>query len=510
MAESRINNVPRGTVQAEKSLTDAEIINALETHFHLTDGDLSSLVHKNGAFAWNVARGKSPMTLDDRICLYKALPVRWEWICRGTGSMLSEYSDHLTFAQRVRAYREESGLSLTAFGERIGIAAQNVSKYEAGKMVMKFSTAEAVERRCGISASWLLFGDVRKKGCPVTDEMEAWISGHPSVAEEIRKQAAEYQEWFRAIKRADAEEKSLDRKAAVKEYKARRSERLKEGAKERTESMLAAAGGIVADQRKTQRKVRSGENSSDMSRSLGSGGSGGSRADSSDVGSGMSRCGGMNGCVTYRTRSKSSRTRCDAGCSVGSGGRSAGSEDIDCAARMREIVTEFHLTPEGFGEVIDRSNADVLSLLNGKTRPTDLELEKIMASLPVREKWLLEGSGPMTEDGYDHLTPGQRLKRTREQAGMSMQEFADRIGMAAANYACFERGTLSVSTDMAERIGERLGVSREWLLYGKADRKERAVSRKMCDWLWAHPEERQRIRREMMAGRAPETPENRA
>lgn len=492
-----------------RPLTDAQLLKALEDHFALTDGNVAHIIQKAQSFVEKVGSGDAVLTIQDRISLYKALPIRWEWIHLGRGEMLSEYADGLTFSERVRTCRQEMGMTQKQFGDLIGVADKNVAKYESGRLIMRLSTAEAMEERCGISAEWLLFGDTRKKGFPVTEEMEEWISRHPEVAEEIWLKTREYQEKFREIIRQDAEQKRARTDEAAAARRVERAEVRKAETEERVQAMLTSAGGSVAEERKTIGRQASGQGtigqrmsertasgreatrqgrdarSQAMSEETGDVSSQGTIGqDSAALGHGMS---GQTGDASEQE-------------AIGTGravSHHTVAHEIDYAAKMREVVRTFGLTPQGLGAVISRTNADTIALLNGRTPVTDLELEKIMASFPVRKEWLLFDDGPMLEEDYDRLNPGQRLQKIRGQEKLSLQEFAERIGMKAANYASVERGSVAIPLAAAERIGDRLGVSVEYLLYGKADRRKSAVSQSMCDWLWEHPEVREEIRREM-------------
>lgn len=493
-----------------RPLTDAQLLKALEDHFALTDGNVAHIIQKAQSFVEKVGSGDAVLTIQDRISLYKALPIRWKWIHRGRGEMLSEYADGLTFSERVRTFRREMGMAQRQFGDLIGVADKNVAKYESGRLVMRLSTAEAMEERCGISAEWLLFGDTRKKGFPVTEEMENWISRHPDLAEEIWRQAREYQEKFREIIRQDAEQKRARADEAAAARRVERAEERKAEAEERLQAMLTSAGGSVAEERKTFGRQASGRRMIGQStagqeavgqrtsekRTAGQGAVGQGTPEKSIpcqgiIGHGLDALGQR---MSGQTGDASEQEAIGTGRAVS---HQTASHEIDYAGKLREIVRTFDLTPQGLGAVISRTNAGAIALLNGRTPVTDLELEKIMASFPVRKEWLLFDDGPMLEEDYDRLNPGQRLQKIRGQEKLSLQEFAERIGMKAANYASVERGSVAIPLAAAERIGDRLGVSVEYLLYGKADRRKSAVSQSMCDWLWEHPEVREEIRREM-------------
>lgn len=53
---------------------------------------------------------------------------------------------------------------------------------------------------------------------------------------------------------------------------------------------------------------------------------------------------------------------------------------------------------------------------------------------------------------------GRRIKSVREEAGLSQEKLAAKIGMTRSNYARIERGATNVTIDTLIRIAKGLGV----------------------------------------------------
>lgn len=64
---------------------------------------------------------------------------------------------------------------------------------------------------------------------------------------------------------------------------------------------------------------------------------------------------------------------------------------------------------------------------------------------------------------------GQRLRAVRTAAGLSQEEFADRLGIHRTYIGGLERGERNVTLRTVERIADRLGVEAITLLRGEPD-----------------------------------------
>jgi transcriptional regulator with XRE-family HTH domain len=65
------------------------------------------------------------------------------------------------------------------------------------------------------------------------------------------------------------------------------------------------------------------------------------------------------------------------------------------------------------------------------------------------------------------MEPGERLRKARLDAGLSVEQLAERIEKAASTVRAHENGQNGIKAPMAARYARALSVTPEWLLYGK-------------------------------------------
>jgi len=66
------------------------------------------------------------------------------------------------------------------------------------------------------------------------------------------------------------------------------------------------------------------------------------------------------------------------------------------------------------------------------------------------------------------MEPGERLRDARTKAGLSVEQLAERVQKAASTVRAHENGQNGIKAPMAARYAKAVGVSPEWLLYGRA------------------------------------------
>jgi transcriptional regulator with XRE-family HTH domain len=69
---------------------------------------------------------------------------------------------------------------------------------------------------------------------------------------------------------------------------------------------------------------------------------------------------------------------------------------------------------------------------------------------------------------------GARIHALREQAGLSQQQLAERLGMTQRAYAYWERNPVALRPEQLQKLAEALGVSVEELL-GESPSRKRGV-----------------------------------
>lgn len=66
------------------------------------------------------------------------------------------------------------------------------------------------------------------------------------------------------------------------------------------------------------------------------------------------------------------------------------------------------------------------------------------------------------------MEPGDRLRQARTDAGLSVEQIAERVQKAPSTVRAHENGQNGIKAPMAARYARALGVSPEWLLYGRS------------------------------------------
>jgi transcriptional regulator with XRE-family HTH domain len=86
--------------------------------------------------------------------------------------MTSRESELDTLGHRIRHFRTASGLTLDGLGERVGIAASQLSLIENGKREPKLSTLQAIARELGLDLAELLSGEAPSRRASLEIELE--------------------------------------------------------------------------------------------------------------------------------------------------------------------------------------------------------------------------------------------------------------------------------------------------------------------------------------------------
>jgi transcriptional regulator with XRE-family HTH domain len=103
-------------------------------------------------------------------------------------------------------------------------------------------------------------------------------------------------------------------------------------------------------------------------------------------------------------------------------------------------------------------------------------VSSICSAFEVREEWLREGNGELFTDSLEHgvNTAGidKRIRDVRKKAGLTQQEFADRIGYHKNQVSNVETGRFNPSNRFLASVGEKFMVSVDWLRTGEADERD--------------------------------------
>ena len=78
----------------------------------------------------------------------------------------------------------------------------------------------------------------------------------------------------------------------------------------------------------------------------------------------------------------------------------------------------------------------------------------------------------MTTKKDINILVGQNIKREREQAGYTQEQFSELIGMGCKNLSAVERGTVGISMTMLKKICDVLRISSNALLSCPGERND--------------------------------------
>ena len=121
------------------------------------------------------------------------------------------------------------------------------------------------------------------------------------------------------------------------------------------------------------------------------------------------------------------------------------------------------------------------------------------------KNWLINGDGEPVFTGEPSASVlckpsdnvGGRVKQIRKTAELTQTEFGKRIGLSQAGVLSIEKNTTKLTPFTLAKIEEEFDVGADWLMYGDEGKKDFPVSKKLIDWLWTDPDERERLWRRM-------------
>ncbi len=97
-------------------------------------------------------------------------------------------------------------------------------------------------------------------------------------------------------------------------------------------------------------------------------------------------------------------------------------------------------------------------------------------------KLMLKGGVKLKEKKDINIEIGNRIKKTREMAGLTQDRFAELIGMGTKNISAIERGAVGVSLSSIKKICLILSISSDDLLFESRTENDMSVltSRLKC------------------------------
>lgn len=103
-----------------------------------------------------------------------------------------------TFSGRLRALREERGLTQAEFGARLGLSKQAISTYETGGSSPDKDMLGRMADFFGVSTDYLLGrSDVRQPTGKLPDDVQFWLRHTSDFTPEQRQRLREYIEFLK-------------------------------------------------------------------------------------------------------------------------------------------------------------------------------------------------------------------------------------------------------------------------------------------------------------------------
>ena len=111
-------------------------------------------------------------------------------------------------------------------------------------------------------------------------------------------------------------------------------------------------------------------------------------------------------------------------------------------------------------------SADMLRKFEESSLPPTMN-RVFLSAFPIQPDYLRTEKGDPFLPSFDQSTPADRIRRWREEHGMSIEQMAQTIRMDPARLAAFEADDGGqVARQVALKIEERAGIPHRWLMYG--------------------------------------------
>ena len=88
-------------------------------------------------------------------------------------------------------------------------------------------------------------------------------------------------------------------------------------------------------------------------------------------------------------------------------------------------------------------------------------------------------------------TTAQRLRDAGLEKELSLWELSRRAGISQPQISLLENGKYQLKRKAGEKLAEALHVGVVWMISGDEQKRLYPADKKMIDWLWEHPEERE-------------------
>ena len=145
--------------------------------------------------------------------------------------------------------------------------------------------------------------------------------------------------------------------------------------------------------------------------------------------------------------------------------------------RFKQLRAHLVLTQDQFAKKIGRTKAYISNVENGHTGMSRSTISSICSVFGVNTEWLLTGTGEMflPEQEVEPVSReeiGRRIRDIRKRAGLTQQEFADRVGCHKNQVSNVESGKYIPSDRFLAAVSREFKVSVDWLRTGESDERD--------------------------------------
>lgn len=168
-------------------------------------------------------------------------------------------------------------------------------------------------------------------------------------------------------------------------------------------------------------------------------------------------------------------------------------ERIIMKDRFKAIRKHFALTQEQFAKRINKTSSFVSTVETGRCGLSPATFDTICSVFGVNEEWLRSGAGEMLVSpmaAVDKSMIGNRMKDVRKKAGLTQQEFADKIGFHKNQVYNVEVGKSIPSDDYMSSVATIFQVSVSWLKTGAGEMSAVTpeIDDELLEWLKENPD----------------------
>ena len=166
--------------------------------------------------------------------------------------------------------------------------------------------------------------------------------------------------------------------------------------------------------------------------------------------------------------------------------------------KIVELKNKLGLSRASFAKALDISPSQMERIEAGKVVLSDEFLLKVCGTFHVNPGYFtgeidIDEAVSVVSPKEKKKQVGNRLKQMRIEKGLTLKELSDLVGLSDSQLCLIENGESNLKKKRAADIATVLHVGVEWLLYGDEEKKYFPLNHQMAQWLWNHPEERERI-----------------